>query len=599
MTPHGWNLVARIFNKSVAVRLSTYPRTPLNDRMYHWLMQQKNVHSCRRTTSTIFVPNLQTMRSTTRVMRLARRARQHTALPTTALCGTHYKKEWSESEIQTAAKKHAMSPWVENGSAQVVFARSSGVFLYDTEGKEYLDWTSQAVCTNIGHSVPEEVLAAVTGQLRTLPMLYGGLGMCEIRARMAQLVTSLLPSDIDGVLFPSSGAEANEVAIRVARRFTGKHKIMSHDQSYHGATLGALNLTGDSRHKFVSPDPGFVKVPHPPRLPTSPLENSGALAALEVQILQEGADTVAAIVVESITGSGGVFVADASYMLGVRELCDKYGMLLIADEVMVGVARTGRLWGFQHFEGFVPDIVTAAKGLSGAYLPLSMVAMRRAVQLHFEEHAIGWGSTYQAHPVALACGYAVMKHVVEKDLAARSSALGAIMHEEIQRTVASHSILVAGRSVGLFACVELHPASGVDATAVRHAMMRQGLLGIVRYPYIHCAPPLVISEDELRYGFRKLHVALRMMAASAAPEASEASETSETSEALEASEASEALEASEASASLYSHQPLASKCWADATRPGSTSLHSSGAGLEEPTTFTHSQKLSLGAKRGS
>lgn len=402
------------------------------------------------------------------------------------------------------------------------------MYLYDRNGKEYLDWTSQAVCTNLGYTVPPAVVKAITEQLVKLPMVYGGLGMTEIRCRMAQLMAELLPGDIDGFIFPSGGGEANEAAVRIARRYTGKHKIITQYRSYHGGSAATLAATGDFRRWFAEAGAtGFVKMfnPTPFKFQWGSDEKAAtatALAALEEQILLEGPNEIAAIMIESIVGAGGVLLAPAGYMQGIRALCDKYSLLMIADEVMVGFGRTGKFWGFQHYDGVVPDIVTSAKGLSAAYLPLSVVGMRRPIKEFFETTALGWGATYQAHPVALACAYECIKHMLDQRLVSHAAALGEVMQTEIATLVAKHPCVRQGRAVGLFGCIDLvdrdgqyiQPLQGPSPDPVikfKNALVDNGIYGLVRPPYLHCAPPLVISADELKDGFQRVTRSLSVL----------------------------------------------------------------------------------------
>jgi taurine---2-oxoglutarate transaminase len=240
--------------------------------------------------------------------------------------------------------------WIAGKNRSLVpnITHGHGVYLYDDQGRQYLDWTSQAVCANLGHSVPESITQAVTHQLRQLAYVYGGMGLPEIRVRMNQLMGELLPGTLCAAVFPCSGAEANEAGMVMARRYTRRPKIISFYRSYHGATAGAGAATGDARRWYAGDQhPGFVKAFSP--FPLFFNHSGGdcdaacvasALNMLEEQILNEGPDLVASIVMESIVGAGGVLVMPQGYMQGVRAICDKYGILLHLDEVMVGFGRT-------------------------------------------------------------------------------------------------------------------------------------------------------------------------------------------------------------------------------------------------------------------
>jgi adenosylmethionine-8-amino-7-oxononanoate aminotransferase len=439
----------------------------------------------------------------------------------------HWETEWTDTDIQTATEENVMLTWGPSGPAKDLpnIVRGEGVYLYDDKGNKYLDWTSQAICVNLGHSVPQEVVQAVAKQMESLPYIYGGMGICPVRSRLSKLMCEITPGDINGFLFPSGGAEANEAAIRIARRYTGRQKILTQYRSYHGGAAATLGATGDFRRFFTEQNvTGFVKIFNPQPLgfswgKTDDEANKLCLQALEEQILQEGPGSIAAIMLESIVGAGGVLVPPAGYMQGVRALCDKYDILFILDEVMTGFGRTGEVFAFEHFEGVVPDIVTSAKGLTGAYMPMSLVGVREKIKQFFHEQPLGWGATYQAHPVAMACAYECVKYTLQQRLPQRAKALQSVMMEEINAIVAKHSSVKQGRAIGLFGCLDLQqpdgkmiqPLSGPSpphVTEFRQTLREHGLMSLFRPPLLHCCPPLVIKESELRDGFQRLSAAL-------------------------------------------------------------------------------------------
>ncbi|CAE8584343.1 unnamed protein product, partial [Polarella glacialis] len=345
--------------------------------------------------------------------------------------------KWAESDLRQASEDHVMLSWTASEPVKDLpfIERGEGVYLYGSDGKKYLDWTSQAVCVNFGYTVPETVRNAITEQLDSLPYLYGGLGLVPVRAKLAKLLAELSPGDITGFLFPSGGGEANEAAIRMARLYTGRQKIFTQYRSYHGGSSSSLGATGDFRRRFAeSTTHGFVKFfnPQPTTFSwgaTDETATERALQCLEEQFLAEGPESIAAVLLESIVGAGGVLVPPDGYMTGVRSLCDKYGVLLILDEVMVGFGRTGKFYGFQHFEGVIPDIVTSAKGLTGSFLPLAMVGVRQKIKDHFWKNPVGWGATYHAHPVALACAYETVKYFMKEDVIGNVQKMEPIMME--------------------------------------------------------------------------------------------------------------------------------------------------------------------------
>mmetsp|Transcript_62042 Transcript_62042/g.73495 ORF Transcript_62042/g.73495 Transcript_62042/m.73495 type:complete len:504 (+) Transcript_62042:129-1640(+) len=432
---------------------------------------------------------------------------------------------WSQEKLNDSRSNTPfMLTWAPGAARHKapVITHGEGVYLFDERGNKYLDWTSQAVCANLGHSIPESIVSAAAEQMRTLPFVYGGVGVTEIRVRMNQLMSEILPGDLRAAVYPSSGAEANEAGIMMARRFTGRNKIMSWYRSYHGATGNALSATGDFRRWYGGEqNSGFVKAFNP-----FPLffEHAGgseeervqqALNMLEEQILNEGPETIASIMMESIVGAGGCLIFPEAYMQGIRAICDTYGILLHFDEVMVGFGRTGKLFGFQHYEGVMPDIVTGAKGISGAAIPLSVTACNKEIMDYFEDKPLGYGSTYQAHPVAMACAYENVKFLLKEDVIGHVQRLSPIFEAEMDRLAQKHPCVKQYRAVGLFGCLDVHQADGsnpkIQHVAPHEAFLRykeafsaNGLAGLHRYPHIHCAPPLIIKEEELLDGFARL-----------------------------------------------------------------------------------------------
>jgi adenosylmethionine-8-amino-7-oxononanoate aminotransferase len=406
-----------------------------------------------------------------------------------------------------------------------------GVYLVDDTGKKYLDWTSQAVCANIGHDLPESVIKAAEHQLRVLPYAYSDIGQTEVKTRMNQLMNEILPGDLTACVYPSSGAEANEAAIMMARRFTGKQKIISWYRSYHGATSNASAATGDSRRWFgENESPNFVKCFNPfplffkPGGPSATEEEQveAALVMLEEQILNEGPHNIAAIMTESIQGAGGCVIFPDGFLQGVRALCDQYGILMHVDEVMMGFGRTGKMFGFQNYEGVMPDIVTCAKGISSSAVPMSMVACTQEVLSYFDNKSMGWGSTYSGHPVALAVSYESTKYILQNNIVGRTAAMASIFEACLQQLVEDHPSVKQYRSIGLFGCLDIqdkegrnpklqHEAFGEAFLKYKKAFHEEGLLGLHRFPHIHCAPPLTISEEELIDGFERLDRALTVL----------------------------------------------------------------------------------------
>lgn len=375
------------------------------------------------------------------------------------------------------------------------------------------------------------LLLVAAYQMTQLPFTYGGIGITEARVRMNQLMNEVLPGNLRAAVFPSSGAEANEAGIMMARRYTGRQKVISWYRSYHGATAAAGAATGDFRRWYGSDNnPNFVKAFNPFPLffnhggnnATEEERVQSALNMLEEQILNEGHDNIASIMMESIVGAGGCLIMPDGYMQGIRAICDKYGILMHMDEVMVGFGRTGKLFGFQNYDGVMPDIVSCAKGISGAAIPLSMTACSEEIMQYFDDKPLGWGSTYQAHPVAMAASYENVKYILQNDIVGRVQDMAPLFEQCMKRIADRHPCIKQYRAIGLFGCFDVQDIAGC-VPKLQHepaheafykykkAYAENGLVGLHRYPHIHCAPPLIISQEELLDGFNRLERAITVL----------------------------------------------------------------------------------------
>ena len=369
----------------------------------------------------------------------------------------HARASWPQEEVAQAMKANSVFSWGASDPLRescLHVDRAEGVYLYDHDGKKYIDWSAGAVCTNLGHTVPQRIQDAIAKQIKDCAFVYGDLASHDARARLCGLLGEVAPGDLNGFLFASGGSEANEAAIRMARRYTGRQKIMSRYRSYHGGSSSSLAMTGDPRTWAVDAGmPGFVKM-HDPfpfnfEWDSDPEKASlKCLDALHDQILFEGPGSIAAIFLEAVTGANGWLKAPQSYMQGVRALCDQFGILLVSDEVMNGFGRLGTMFGFQQYEGVMPDMFTFAKGVTSAYLPLSGVGMRDHVFDHFRTNPVGYGSTYFAHPVACAAGYETVKHIIETDLVSHVKKMEAVMERELAELVEAHPSAKQARDQG-------------------------------------------------------------------------------------------------------------------------------------------------------
>ena len=303
-------------------------------------------------------------------------------------------------EIVALCKKHTIFEWsAQDAVDPIPVARAKGVYFWTPEGKRYIDFNSQLMCVNIGHGDPR-VVKAIQDQAATLA--YANPFMAtEPRARLGAKLAALTPGDIDVFFFTNGGAEANENAIKIARAVTGRQKILARYRSYHGGTAAAIAATGDPRRWSQPPMPGVIHVLDPYHgIERGWDDAAAALAYLEEVIVLEGPQTIAGFILESVTGTNGILIPPDGYMQGVRALCDKYGILMIADEVMAGFGRTGKWFAIEHWS-VVPDLITMAKGLTSAYVQLGAVGVRRPIADHFAKTAVSRRPDLQQPPARL------------------------------------------------------------------------------------------------------------------------------------------------------------------------------------------------------
>jgi taurine--2-oxoglutarate transaminase len=343
----------------------------------------------------------------------------------------------------------------------------------------------------------------------------------EPRALLGKKLAELCPGDIDVFFFTNSGSEANEVAIKAARFFTKRHKILARYRSYHGATAGSVSLTGDPRRWPVEPGlPGVIHVLDPYHGTNRRGDSAGeSLAMLEEIIQLEGPDTIAAFILEPVTGSNGILIPPEGYLQGLRDICTRNHILLIADEVMTGFGRTGRWFAVNHWD-IVPDIITMAKGLTSSYIPLGAVGMRRHIADYFNSNIFWSGLTYNSHPMACATALAVIDVYEQDRLVENSRLMGELMGDLLMDLKARHPSVGAVRSIGLFGVVELvrnrttlEPLAAFNTTTEEMRMLSQffrdaGLYLFIRWNWIFAAPPLCISEKDLREAFGIIDEAL-------------------------------------------------------------------------------------------
>jgi len=409
----------------------------------------------------------------------------------------------SGKEIVDLSRKHTLYEWSAQSKVDPIpVARAKGIYFYTPEGKRFIDFNSQLMSVNIGHGDPR-VIQAIAEQAATLA--YANPFMAtEVRARLGAKLAEITPGDIDTFFFTNGGAEANENAIKIARFFTGRHKIMARYRSYHGATAGAMSLTGDPRRWAAEPGiPGVVHVLDPYHGIERGWESAeSSLAMIEETIQLEGPQTIAAFILEPVTGTNGILVPPDGYLVGLRKLCDKYGILMIADEVMSGFGRTGEWFAVDHWK-VVPDLLCMAKGLTSSYLPLGAVGMRHPIAQHFQDKVFYGGLTYNSHPMGCAAALATIRVYEEDGLIENARKMGAILKELGAELQAKHPSVGAVRSIGLFGIVELIRSRKTrqEMVALGRFFREQGLYTFVRWNTFFTNPPLCINEQQMREAF--------------------------------------------------------------------------------------------------
>ena len=425
-------------------------------------------------------------------------------------------------EIVKLNREYVFFSWsTQNQVKPIPAVRSEGVYFWDADGKRYLDFSSQLMNVNIGHGNPD-VVQAVQEQVATMAFVYPGIAT-EPKGRLGQLLAEITPGDLCKTFFTLSGAEANENAIKFARLYTGRHKIITRYRSYHGATSGAMALSGDPRRLPVEPlIPGVIHAlgPYCYRCPfgwTLETCHRECIAHMEQIILFEGPQNIAALMLEGVPGTSGLFIPPDDYWPRMREICTRYDILLIDDEVMSGFGRTGEWFGVNHWD-VTPDIMTLAKGITSGYVPLGAVVVSRAIADHFEDRILPLGLTYSGHPVSMAAGIATIGVYKEQKLIENAKSLGVILKEGLEELKAKHPSVGDVRSIGLFAVIELvkdketkQPMAPWNAkphemgvmAQVPGALRERGMYTFSKWNWIFVIPPLSINETELREG---LHI---------------------------------------------------------------------------------------------
>ncbi len=418
---------------------------------------------------------------------------------------------------------YTLFSWGKQGGLNPInVSYAEGSYFYDREGKRYLDFSSQLMNVNIGHG-NQRITEAVAKQMKEMSYAYPGMAT-DVRGRLGKKLAQITPGNLTKTFFTLGGAEAIENAIKLARMYTGRYKIIAHYRAYHGATYGAISAGGDPRRFPVDsqamPNVVHVENPYAYRCPwnSSSVEECGQLALehLERVIQFENPDSVAGILMEGESGSSGCIKYPPMYLKHVRALCDKYGIMMIDDEVMSGFGRTGKMFGIDHHE-VTPDIMCLAKGLTSGYLPLGGVVVSDKIAAFFQDNPMTIGLTYSAHPTLCAAALENIKIIQEDNLVQRAAEMGQYIEQEVKKLKEKHPSIGDFRNTGLLGCIELvknretkEPTvpwnakpQEMKATARMAGKIRElGMFTFVRWNWIFIAPPLNITKAEVDEGLR-------------------------------------------------------------------------------------------------
>lgn len=431
--------------------------------------------------------------------------------------------ELRDNDILPLSLEHNFWTWsAQSRVSPIPVTRAKGVYFWDVNEKRYLDFNSMVMCVNIGHG-DERVINAIIDQARELT--FAGPGMAtKPRAVLGKLLTEVVPQGLTKFLYTLGGADANENAVKLARAYTGKHKILTRYRSYHGASYGAIALTGDPRRYAWEPSvmPGVVHFLDPYKYRSTFHRMNRDISDeefcidylnhLEEVILSEGPQTIAAVMIEPVTGTNGILIPPPGYIQGIRTLCDKYNILMIADEVMTGFGRTGEWFALNHWS-VIPDIMTMAKGLTSGYAPLGAVAMKPEIAATFNERVFEGGLTFNGHPISLAAAIANINVLQSDHLVEKAKNSGQVMAEMMTELVDRHPSVGEVRSIGLFGAIELvknretrEPVSPFAGTSAEMAALKKYLLEKGLFLYTHwnlllMIPPLIITDEQLAEGF--------------------------------------------------------------------------------------------------
>ncbi|OOR87794.1 aspartate aminotransferase family protein [Moraxella caviae] len=408
-----------------------------------------------------------------------------------------------------ADRAHVFHSWsIQSALKPLIIKSGLGSYLWDYEGKRYLDFSSQLINTNVGHQHPK-VIAGIKTQLDTLTTIAPATAN-HARNEAAERLLAIAGDDFAKVFFTNAGADANENAIRMARLYTGRDKVLSSYRSYHGNTGAAIAATGDTRRVPNEYSRGHVHF-FSPYLYRSDFwatdeaqECERGLQHLRRVIEAEGASSIAAILLEALPGTAGVLVPPSGYMQGVRQLCDEFGIVLIMDEVMAGFGRTGKWFAHQHYN-ITPDLITFAKGVNSGYVPAGGVIIHQKINAYFDDKSFPGGLTYSGHPLAMASIVATLDVMAQEHMIENADTIGnGVLAQGLKALADKHTIIGEVRGMGVFWALELvknrhskQKLSADEMNTIKAALIERGLLPFIAENRIHVAPPCNVSTDEV------------------------------------------------------------------------------------------------------
>jgi len=433
--------------------------------------------------------------------------------------GTSLASQELGRQIVEDAKRYVLYSWsVQDAINPIAVERAEGRYFYDYDGNRYLDFASQLVNVSIGHSHPK-IVQAIKDQAEQLATIGPPMATAS-RSQLGKLLAEVTPGDLSMSFFTNGGAEANENAIKLARWYTGRHKIIARYRSYHGATAGGITLTGDPRRWAAEPGlPGVVRMfdPYTYRCPAGhpdPCPVCTGSPHLEEILQYEGAHTVAAVILETVTGTNGIIVPPDGYLQSIRETCDRHGILLITDEVMAGFGRTGKWFAVDNWD-VVPDIITMAKGINSGYIPLGAMSIREPIAAWVRDKFFAGGLTYSGHPLACAVAVASIEAFREEGIVEHAADMGDVFGAALRGLADRHPSIGDVRGLGCFWGLELvtsratreplvpYNGSGEAAapvTRLAKAALERGLYLMTHWNVIMICPPLTITREELDEG---------------------------------------------------------------------------------------------------